>query len=75
MHMSINKVLLQEYLDSEKAFKEAESKLAKSLKAEVKRLIEVKDTDGIHYMIDHLPSTFKPVRRLYEALLRIQEDK
>jgi len=73
--MTINKDLLQKYLASEKVFRDAESKLARSLEGEIKRLIKAKDTDGICYYIDHLPRSFKPVRRLYEALLRIQEEK
>ena len=71
MHMTVNKTLLQEYVASEKVFKRAEDKLARSLESELKRLIKAKDIDGIEYMIDQLPRSFKPVRRLYEALLEI----
>lgn len=71
MHASIPKELIQEYLDAEKALKKVESRLNKRIEPEVARLIKARDTDGIQDYIDVLPRGYKAVRRLYEALERM----
>jgi ribosomal 50S subunit-associated protein YjgA (DUF615 family) len=49
----------------------AESRLNKRIEPEVARLIRARDTDGIQCYIDALPRKYKAVRRLYEALERM----
>ena len=57
------------------AMKAAEDALAAELQGKVHQLIEAKDVDGLHDMTNELPKGLRFTRRIYEAMLRIEDAK
>lgn len=69
------KKAISEYIKASAVLDKKESVLNKFVEKRMIPLMANKDIDGLHELVDELPKHYKGARRIYEAMLRIEESK
>lgn len=66
-------VAIEEFNEADSVYREKEKELAGAIQGLVSHYVNEGDLDGLNSLVDILPKRFRGVRRIYQAMIEVED--